>query len=208
MVEATFPELGKVEINQGYTPVTGLECLLDEVWAKMPEDGFEKLYAISSKGRVVTLKGSNRMRAGTILTPSESMYHNSRTGRYFCVTMSNSDLKLRKTVSVHKMVAKAFVPGYKEGLSVDHINGNRFDNTASNLEWTSIEENTKRAHTTGLINNKGSNSGRSKLMAHQVIEIRQMFAEGVIQADIAKYFKVHPGSIAAIISGKNWGHLK
>ena len=45
---------------------------------------------------------------------------------------------------VHTLVAKAFVPGYKEGLVVDHINNDSRDNRAESLQWITRGENTEK----------------------------------------------------------------
>ena len=49
----------------------------------------------------------------------------------------------RIDLSVAYLVARAFVPGYKEGLEVNHINKNRKDNRPSNLEWLTRKENVR-----------------------------------------------------------------
>jgi len=52
----------------------------------------------------------------------------------------------KKIFRVHNVLARAFVPGYKDGLVVDHINGNSTDNRLENLQWLSISDNTKKYH--------------------------------------------------------------
>lgn len=50
-----------------------------------------------------------------------------------------------KTVLVHRLVAAAFCPGgglYSK-LTVNHIDGDRSNNSAANLEWMTREENIK-----------------------------------------------------------------
>lgn len=42
---------------------------------------------------------------------------------------------------VHRLVAKEFCQGFQEGLTVNHIDGNRLNNNASNLEWVTHKEN-------------------------------------------------------------------
>lgn len=55
---------------------------------------------------------------------------------------------------VHRLVAQAFVSGYSEGKHVNHIDGNKFNNCSSNLEWVTRSENMLHAYDTGLIENK------------------------------------------------------
>ena len=42
----------------------------------------------------------------------------------------------------HKHVALVFCPGWKEGLQVNHKDGNKHNNRATNLEWVTASENT------------------------------------------------------------------
>ena len=52
-----------------------------------------------------------------------------------------------KTYRLHRLVAKAWVEGWSENRDVvNHIDGNRLNNAASNLEWVSISENAKHAY--------------------------------------------------------------
>lgn len=44
------------------------------------------------------------------------------------------------TISVHRLVASAFVDGEEPGLFVRHIDGVRTNNFAENLEWMTREE--------------------------------------------------------------------
>jgi len=46
---------------------------------------------------------------------------------------------------VHKQVALAFVDGWREGLQVNHKDGNKLNNCAWNLEWVSASENVRHA---------------------------------------------------------------
>ena len=53
-----------------------------------------------------------------------------------------------KTVAtdVHIQVALAFVDGWREGLQVNHKDGNKLNNCAWNLEWISASENTNHSY--------------------------------------------------------------
>lgn len=52
----------------------------------------------------------------------------------------------RQTVAVHRLVALAFVPGYEEGLTVNHKDGNKRNNAIENLEWITAKANVAHYH--------------------------------------------------------------
>lgn len=48
----------------------------------------------------------------------------------------------RKSIRIHRLVAEAFLPN-PDGLPVvNHIDGNKYNNRASNLEWVTHQQNT------------------------------------------------------------------
>lgn len=68
-----------------------------------------------------------------------------RIGLYICG-------KKKMSVSVHRMVAEAFIPNPENKQEINHINNKRDDNRVENLEWCSSQENTNWAYQT---NQKG-----------------------------------------------------
>ena len=65
-------------------------------------------------------------------------------------------VRLRHTnFAVHRIIAKAFCTGYKKGYVVNHLDGNKRNNRANNLEYCSSIDNIIHAHRLGLCK-KGS----------------------------------------------------
>lgn len=79
-----------------------------------------------------------------------------KTGYIFVGEISNAGYKrinlnkTKKHYSVHRLVAKAFVPNPDNKSVVNHIDGNKTNNRADNLEWVTPSENDKHAYKMGL----------------------------------------------------------
>lgn len=91
-------------------------------------------------------------------------------------------------------------------ITVDHIDGNKNNNSTDNLQLLSREDNTRKA-TKERNWLKGENSPLSKCTEEQVLEIYEMFKEGKSNLHIAKVFKVSSGHISSIRHGRKWKDL-
>ena len=74
----------------------------------------------------------------------------------------------RKKFAVHRLVGRAFVPGYAPELTINHINGVKTDNRAENLEWVTLARNTQLQWETGLVDLRGDANPNRKLSSGQV----------------------------------------
>ena len=108
---------------------------MEEVWKDI--EGYEGLYQVSNLGRVKSLdrtiahkRFGQCKRKGVILKQVE------RRG-YLWVDLTGKN----KAVSVHRLVAEAFIPKLKGKNQVNHIDENRSNNRVDNLEWVTPYEN-------------------------------------------------------------------
>ena len=74
---------------------------------------------------------------------------------YYYVDLQNKGYK--RKFPLHRLVAQHFIPNPDNKPTVNHIDGDKSNNSVSNLEWLTYSENTKHAYDTGL------NSQRHKL---------------------------------------------
>lgn len=96
-------------------------------------DGYESKYKITNDGRVYSEYLNDYLK--TFFSK----------GGYVRVKLNYGDRS--KKVMVHRLVALAFVnnPDPEHKTQVDHINRNRADNRAENLQWVTAKENSQLA---------------------------------------------------------------
>lgn len=109
-----------------------------EVWKDIR--GYEGIYQISNLGRIKSLHRD--CRNGRILNPAKN------NSGYLRVALSNNG-KIRYD-SIHRLVAEAFISNPKKLPEVNHIDGNKLNNSVENLEWVTKGENQIHAYKTGL----------------------------------------------------------
>lgn len=112
----------------------------------------------------------------------------------------------RTSARVHRLVALAWVDGYSAGLEVNHLNGNKADNRAENLEWVTHLQNMRHAtEVMGVIPYRGgAKNPRARLTENQVAEIRKLRAEGSTLWSVARRFDISATHVDYICKGKSW----
>lgn len=120
-----------------------------EIWKDIM--GYEGLYQVSSLGRIKSLPkkmgrpDSNRQtnKRGPIILKSKLNPKNKKS--YHRVNLGSNN-----TITIHRLVATAFIPNPENKPTVNHIDGDKNNNCASNLEWATHKENNNHAYDLGL----------------------------------------------------------
>lgn len=123
---------------------------IEEIWKPVHLYPYSEKYEVSNIGRVrsldtlvnyrekVSRKLSKRVYPGRVLKGAlaESGY------RFVSLKMNGST----QQIYIHRLVAFAFVDGYKEDLVVNHKDENRLNNNYLNLEWVTQKYNANYGH--------------------------------------------------------------
>ena len=122
----------------------------NENWKDIP--GYDGIYQASSMGRIRSKPGKITGNARYPVRHWKSRILKPKLGgtirKDYRVTLWKDNKP--KYFLVARLVALTWVPGYEDGLTVNHINGDYLDNRAENLEWVSRESNIVKGFGSGL----------------------------------------------------------
>ncbi|MEM8722470.1 MAG: NUMOD4 domain-containing protein [Cyanobacteria bacterium P01_G01_bin.39] len=167
--------------------------------------GYEGYYQVSNYGNVRSLdRVINQQNGRKQLVKGRALKSYLTNKGYFKVHLSRDGK--RKSRSIHRLVAIAFLPNKLDKPQVNHINGCKTDNNLCNLEWNTQSEQQIHAYQNGL-QPKGEKHHYAKLTREEVIKIKQLLNSRVLQKDIASKFNVSQQVISAINTGVRWNHI-
>lgn len=152
-------------------------------------------YYINKKGELYTNDGKERMKDAL-----KNGYVKN------CLILKNGK---QKSFFRHRLVMICFnlVENYEE-LQVNHIDGNKLNNSLDNLEWCTNSENRIHVLQLGLaVPLKGEENPASTLTEVQVIDIIQDLLNYIPYSEICKKYNCSKNTISAIKNKRNWIYL-
>lgn len=167
-----------------YVPFTGV--IEGECWRRIANTP----YAVSDHGRITN--------CGDILHFSPGGQFNYSPDKKGYLRASVGGV----SVPVHALVAALFIGPRPTGHEINHIDGDKANNSVSNLEYVTPKQNTHHAFHNGL--------RKCKLSEPQIAELRARIASGESQRSIAKSLECSPGHVGNIVAGRRrqiyWGN--
>ena len=128
------------------------------------------------------------------------------SGGYCRVHISHKGVQYK--FLVHRLVAEAFILNPNRLPEVNHIDGNKQNNSVDNLEWCTRSQNTSHAFKTGLRNYNGCKNPHSKLTQSDVETIRRIYVRGKHCENnsygLAKRYNVSPKTIQNVVNGNHY----
>jgi hypothetical protein len=106
---------------------------VNEEWRALR--GFEGIYIISREGRI--------RRIGAFAQNKDVKHQKSKRG-YWTVRLYYQGVG--KTLTVHRLLAEAFLPNPENKREVNHKNANKLDLRLENLEWVTSKENSRQIY--------------------------------------------------------------
>lgn len=172
-----------------------------EIWKDIK--GFEGCYQISSLGRVKSLA-----RNGSPYGENIRKLSRTKDG-YLKVRLFGNGKDV--TTRVHRLVAETFIENPDNKETVNHIDGNKENNSVENLEWADRHEQLYHAYELGLRKPMaGHINSQSKLTEEQVREIRATYVRqskefGTVA--LSKKYGVTNRVIGLVVNGKAYKNV-
>ena len=154
-------------------------------------------YYVSTDGKVFSFKSF------------KYLTHQKTDDDYWFISI-NKNGKTRKCY-IHRLVALAYIDNPENKPQINHIDGNKKNNTVTNLEWVTAKENTAHAMKLGTkwyYGAKGMENGRSVFTDEQIHAACKLLEEGIkTPKEISKITGVSRICLYTIRFGNGWSHI-
>lgn len=111
-----------------------------------------------------------------------------------------------KEYNIHRLIAETFIPNPFNKPQVNHIDGNKHNNSVNNLEWVTAYENNLHAREMGLCigPKSGENSNCSKLddtTINYIKSIHKPYTKQFSTRTLAKKYNVNECWLSSVLNG-------
>jgi hypothetical protein len=185
---------------------------LKEIWKDIRD--YEGHYQVSSLGSIRNIKEYKpsvkklKARRGESTIKNKAIKLAVGDNGYYKLTLSKNNI--RKSKTVHRLVAKAFLQKSIGRNVVNHINAKKLDNRACNLEYVTTKENCEHAVRLGLYpRNTGEAGNYVKLTTSKVYCVVFLIKYTTLSyREIGLMFSVNRNTISSIKNNYTWKHLE
>lgn len=188
---------------------------ITEVWKDIT--GYEGIYQISNLGRVRSLDRISIDKNGIEYSIKGSMRKVSKSKGYSIIGLSKDNKQ--KMHLVHRLVAKEFIPNSRrEATVVNHIDGDKSNNSVTNLEWITQSEN--MSHNSKLYDSRKKNNsfieneiwknideydGNYQISNHG--RVRSVEREVFIKRGSSEYMATYEGRILSVSENTRYSNV-
>ena len=171
-------------------------------WRKVFFPGCNDYFIVGNKDGEIINTNKNILLTGSVNAQDGYKYINLT--RIKPHKFSSGKVSHSKNVAIHRVVAMAFSPyngteasptkeffNYitSQELTVNHDDGDKYNNDASNLEWMTNSDNVKHSHRTGLTKQHGEDNHAARFTAKQVEAVCKLVLKGKTTGEIVKLVK-------------------
>lgn len=169
--------------------------------------GYEGLYQIGTNGTVISLPRVKKNKGGSYITKKKTLVMQINKFGYNSVCLTDT-YHTKKKIDIHRLVAVNFIPNPDEKEQVNHLDGNKSNNSVSNLEWSTRKENMAHAVELGLMA-RGEKHWKSSLTKDEVKVIKNLLKTKLFNnQQIAVLVNQSRQTISRIKHEKRWAHVK
>jgi hypothetical protein len=173
-----------------------------EEWLPV-DSAFDPLgaYDVSSLGRV------RRRAEGPLYFRTERILKCCKDTKGYPLARLSQGSNVFRSITVHKLVARAFIGPRPYGLQINHRDGKKWNNRVDNLEYITCAENIRHAVRLGLNTpTQGEKNRHAKLDRERVVAIRSEVNYRNYE-ELGLKYSVDEATISRVRSRRTWRHI-
>lgn len=143
--------------------------------------------------------------SGCVYNKHNKLLSQHDNGRGYLIVSLYIDGK-RTCKAVHRLIAECFIPNPFNLSDVDHIDGDRRNNSITNLRWVTHGENIEHSYILCNRSAVGENNARCETTEEEVREICKLLEKGYRPSQV-RDLGFDYGRVRAIKRRQNWIHI-